>query len=40
MVMAMRKTDKTAIVESKTSLKLSPANLKILPFDDGSKKEK
>jgi hypothetical protein len=35
----MRKTDKNSIVESKTNLKVNPANVKILPFDDGSKKK-
>jgi hypothetical protein len=37
-VVDMNKTDKKAIVTSKTNLKINPPNTKILPFDDGSKK--
>ncbi len=35
----MRKADKNAITISKTTLKVPPTNVKILPFDDGSKKK-
>ena len=35
----MRKTDKNAIILSKTDLKVNPTNVKVLPFDDGSKKK-
>lgn len=35
--MNMRKADKNAITASKTNLKVTPTNVKILPFDDGSK---
>jgi hypothetical protein len=35
----MRKADKNAIISSTTNLKITPTNVKILPFDDGSKKK-
>ena len=38
--MNMRKADKNAITASKTNLKVTPTNVKILPFDDGNKNNK
>ena len=34
----MNKSDKRAIVTSKTNLKVNPPEGEILPFDDGSKR--
>jgi hypothetical protein len=38
-VVNMNKTDKKAITSSSTNLKVNPPTVKVLPFDNGSKKK-